>query len=235
MSFTGRFRTAILIFALLTLAATAVAETNTVQIFVYPKSGTVCLDTLCQVGQGALSGYSSTKFEGVTGGQDHTIRVIDTDGYQDYSEQVSMDPSGHPMTFRIYLEQIPVQTAPPGTGTIQVLVSPGLGQVCLDAKECESSVGEVSTTWSMQFSDVPTDTAHTITVTADGYQSSTQQITIQPGQVNEVEITLQPAAPVTGTTQAPVASPPVTRSGPDGYVAILAAGIGCVLFTGCRT
>ncbi len=135
-----------------------------------------------------------------------------------------MDASGHSMTFRIYLEPVPVQTASPGTGTIQVTVSPGLGQVCLDAKECESSTGDPSTFWSVQFSDVPADTAHTITVTADGYQAYTQQVSIRPDQRNDVDITLVPLQQVTTPAEpsVPSAVPPSTTT-PVAMVTIIAA------------
>ena len=113
---------------------------------------------------GTLNGYSSTQFQGVASGQQHTIQVYNTAGYQDYTDQIYMDQSGHSMTFSIYLEPVPIETPAPGTGTIQVTVSPGLGQVCLDNHECESSTGEPSTFWSVQFSDVSADIPHTITV-----------------------------------------------------------------------
>jgi hypothetical protein len=207
---TSPFRRIILSLALLILVATAAADTNTVQIYVHPGSGTICLDSSCQVDRGTLGGYSSTQFGNVASGQQHTIRIYDTDGYQDYSDQVYMDQSGHSMTFRIYLEPVPSQTVSPGTGTIQVTVSPGLGQVCLDAKECESSTGEPSTFWSVQFSDVPADTAHTITVTADGYQTYTQSVSIQPDQRNDVDITLQPLQQAAVTTEPDQVSVPTT-------------------------
>ena len=225
----------VLFLAVLMLAATGAAETNTIQLFVHPGSGTVCLDNSCQVNQGTLSGYSSTRFSGVASGQDHTIKVYDTDGYQDYTDTVYMDLSGHPMTFSIFLEPVPAQPVSPGTGTIQVTVSPGLGQVCLDNRECESGTGDVSTFWSVQFSDVPADSVHTISVTADGYEPYSQQVTIQADQRNDFDVSLQPLAqadqPAEVTTE-PAALAPTTRAGLDGSVALVAAGIGDVVFLG---
>ena len=61
-----------------------------------------------------------------------------------------MDYAGNPITREIYLEPLPTRTPEPETGTLQVFVSPGLGQVCLDNRECESSVGAPSTTWSVR-------------------------------------------------------------------------------------
>jgi hypothetical protein len=227
-------RRIVLFLALLALVATAAASTNYIQIFTHPGSGTVCLDSQCQVNQGTISGYSSTRFEGVTGGQDHTIRVYNTEGYEDYSEKIYMDYAGDTITWRIYLEPLPTRTPAPGTGAIQVFVSPGLGQVCLDNRECESSIGEPSTFWSVQFSDVPADSTHTITVTADGYQTYTQQVTIQPDQISDLDITLQqlPVAASAGSPQTPpAAAPPIaTRAAPDVSLPLFAAGIVSALF-----
>lgn len=234
MSFTGPFRRALLIIALLFLVTAAAADTNTIQIFVHPGSGNVCLDNMCEVDRGTLSGYSSTQFSGVAGGQQHTIRIESTDGYQDYNDQVYMDLSGHPMTFRIYLEPLPVQTQSPGTGSLQVTVSPGLGQVCLDNRECESSVGDPSMFWSVQFSDVPVDAAHTISVTADGYETYTQQVSILPDQRNDVDVTLQPLSQGTGprepAQQSAPPEPQPTRAATGGAIALVAAGISSMAF-----
>jgi hypothetical protein len=230
MNFTSPFRKTILFLALLVLVATAAAETNTIQLYVHPGSGTVCVDSTCQVDRGTISGSSSTYFAGVASGQQHTIRIYGTDGYQDYTDQVYMDQSGDHMSFTIYLEPVPVQTAAPDTGTIQVTVSPGLGQVCLDSKECESSTGETSTYWSVQFSDVPAVATHTITVTADGYQTYTQQVSIQPDQRNDVDITLQPLQQATAPAEqaqqsVPPAAPRSTKSPVAIFTIIAAVGI----------
>ena len=230
MDLTSLFGKIMLFLALLCLVATAAAETNTIQLYVHPGSGTVCVDSQCQVNVGTLSGSSSTYFKGVASGQQHTIRVYGTDGYQDYTDQVYMDQSGNHMSFTIYLEPVPVQTASPDTGTIQVTVSPGLGQVCLDSRECETSTGDTSTYWSVQFSDVPADVAHTITVTADGYQTYTQQVSIQPDQRNDVDITLQPLQQVTAPAaqarqSVPLAVPQTTKSPVAIFTIIAAVGI----------
>jgi hypothetical protein len=232
MHFTSQLRRAILFLAILTLVATAAAETNTIQIYVHPGSGNVCLDNTCQVDRGTITGYSSTQFLNVAGGQFHTIRVYDTEGYQDTSEQVYMDINGNSFTRRIYLEPVSTQPASTGTstGTLKVYVSPGLGQVCLDTQECESSVGEPSTTWSVRFDDVATDTSHTITVTADGYQTSSTQVTVLPDRIGEVDVTLLPlpqatAPAVAGQPPQPPAPPQTTKAPLDGSVALFAAGI----------
>lgn len=235
MHVTPPLRGAILLLAILMLAATAAAETNYVQIFVHPGSGTVCLDTDCQVDQGTLSGYSSTRFEGVTGGQDHTIRVYDTEGYEDYTVDIYMDYAGDSVTRTIYLDPL---TTPeqPEAGSVQVFVSPGLGQVCIDGRECESAAGTPMDTWSVRFSDVESDPLHTITVTADGYQTETREVTVRPDQVTDVSVTLQPipAESLSGDTRftdsvpstpRPDASPRPTRAGLSPVTAIAGIGI----------
>jgi hypothetical protein len=216
--------------ALLMLIVIAAATTNTVQLFVHPGSGTVCLDSVCEVNVGTLEGYSSIYFEGIESGKDHTVRVYNTAGYEDYSETLYMDLSGNPLTSRIYLEPFPTETQVPPMGDIQVYVSPGLGQVCLDAKECESCFGEPTTSWSVRFSDVSSDITHTITVTADGYQPFSTQVAVRPGLISNEDISLQPVGP--GTTSAvsahlsPVtAQPPPTKAAPAGLTALCAAAI----------
>jgi hypothetical protein len=229
----------LVLLALICLAAPAAAESNYIQIFTHPGSGTVCVDSMCQVNVGTLAGYSSTRFEGVAGGQDHVIRVYNTEGYEDYSETVYMDYHGDSFTSRIFLEPISSDTPAPGTGDIQVFVSPGLGQVCRDNAECESSVGEAVDTWSVRFSDVPSDTPHTITVTADGYQPYSSPVNVPPGGISDLDITLQPLATVTPGTSPQVsqesAQPPATRAALPGSMAVFAAGIGTVFFLYRRT
>ena len=76
MNLARESRTIILFLVLFFLVATAAADTNTVQIYVHPGSGTVCLDKTCMVNRGTLSGYSSTQFAGVASGEQHTIPGI---------------------------------------------------------------------------------------------------------------------------------------------------------------
>jgi hypothetical protein len=217
------------IFALLSLVATAAATTNIIQVFVHPGSGSICVDTTCQVARGSLSGYSSTQFDNVAGGRDHTIRVYDTNGYEDYSDTFYMDYNGDTVTRQIYLVPVATETPAPattssGTGTVRVIVSPGLGQVCIDNRECESSNGAASASWNVDFNDVTAGSAHTIAVTADGYETASTQITVLPDQVNEANITLQPIPSAADT------SVPKTQAGSDGLITLVAAGICGIIF-----
>lgn len=214
---------ALLIIFLFCGLAGAASATSFIQIYVHPGSGTVCLDNDCQVNVGTLSGYSSTQFQDPACGMDHTIRVYNTDGYEDYTDTVYMDYNCDSVTRRIYLEPVPTESPAPETGDIQIYVSPGLGQVCRDNAECEVSTGEPADTWSVQFSGVSSDESHTITATADGYQPATVQVSVTPGGTSTVNIQL-----VALTTETPAGSAPVsetTASPLDGGVLCLAAGI----------
>jgi hypothetical protein len=222
------------VFALLALVATAAANPNVVQVFVHPGSGTICVDSTCQVAVGSLSGYSSSQFANIAGGRDHTIKVYDTDGYQDYTDQFYMDYNGDDVTLQVYLDPLTTGTPTPATtspqtGTVRVYVSPGLGQVCIDNRECDTSTGASSSTWNVDFDDVMAGTSHTITVTADGYQSATTQITVLPDQVNEADVTLQPLSTAT-ETDSTTPAPQATRAGLDAVPVIGALGGSGIVF-----
>jgi hypothetical protein len=94
------------------------------------------------------------------------------------------------------------------------------------------STGAASTSWNVDFDDVTAGIAHTITVTADDYQTATTQITVQPDQVNEADITLQPIPSAADTTSANSGAAPVTRAGLGGEMALVAFGICGAVFVG---
>ncbi len=122
-----------------------------------------------------------------------------------------------------------VATAIATTNSVQVFVYPGLGQVCIDNRECESSTGAASNSWNVDFDDVTAGSAHTITVTADGYQTATTQITVLPDRVNEATVTLQPISSAADT------SVPKTQAGSGRLIMLVAAGIcGIVFVWKCR-
>jgi hypothetical protein len=79
----------------------------------------------------------------------------------------------------------------------------------------------------VDFDDVTAGSAHTITVTADGYQTATMQINVLTNQVNEADITLQPIPSAADT------SVPKTQAGSGGLVALVADGICGMVFV-CR-
>jgi len=129
---------------------------------------------------------------------DGTIRSKsnDTEGYEDYTDTFYTDYNGDTVTLQIYLVPVATETPAPvttssGTGTVRIFVCPGLGQVCIDNRECESNTGAAATSWNVNFDDITAGSAHTITVTADGYQTATTQITVLADQVNEATVTIQ--------------------------------------------
>lgn len=223
MRIASLFRFAAILFLLIALAGTASAASNYVQIFVHPGSGTVCLDTQCEVNVGTLGGYSSTQFHDVTGGRDHTIRVYNTEGYEDYTTEIYMDYAGDPVTRTIYLD--PVATPGPAAeaGTIQLFIKPGIGEVCLDNRDCEVTEGDTSETWSVQFSDVETGIAHTITIMTDGYMTATREVSVNPGEMKTLEINLQPVPASQAPEETQTAQP--TKAGLPAVLTIAAAGI----------
>jgi hypothetical protein len=221
-----RIRRILLLLALTGLIAT-VSATSFVQVFTHPGGGTVCMDDTCEVSVGTPNGYSSTQFQDLTCGRDHALRIYGTSGYEDYSEDVYMDYNCHSVTRRIFLEPLPATPAPPGFGDIQLFISPGVGMVCRDTVECESSSGETVDTWSVRFSDVTPNEAHAITVSADGYQYYTTQATVPPGGITNVEIALQPLGSA-GSTD--TARPTATKAATGVFGAVVAAGICSITF-----
>jgi hypothetical protein len=202
-----RFARIALFFGLLSLVAAAAATTGTIQVFVHPGSGTVCLDTVCKPGQGTIDGTGSTMFDGVEAGRYHMLNVYGTEGYEPYLKQIYLNPTGESLTRDIYLEKAPV--SPAETGSIQVFITPDGGQACLD-RQCDVSVGDSTGSWSVQFTEVTANTYHTLTLSHPGYDTYTTQVRLLPGQTSQMDITLQRlppgVIPVT-TPLAPVTTP----------------------------
>ena len=225
MYVSGRIRWILVLFALTGLIATAGAASY-IQVFTHPGGGTVCIDDTCEVSVGTPNGYSSTQFHDLTCGRDHALKIYGTAGYEDYSEDVYMAYNCGSVTRSIFLEPLPATPAPPGSGDIQLFISPGVGMVCRDDVECESAIGEGADTWSVRFSDVTPDTAHTFTVSADGYQMYTTKVTVPAGGITNVEIALQPLSSATPAPAEPVA----TKAASPCWVPAAAAGIAGMLF-----
>ncbi|ABS56544.1 hypothetical protein Mboo_2030 [Methanoregula boonei 6A8] len=225
-------RCIVLLIVLLAAFAGTVSATNYVWIFVHPGSGTVCLDSSCQVNVGTLNGYSSTSFGAPACGTDHTIRVYNTAGYEDYTDTVYVAANCYDVTRSIYLSPIATETETEGssTGTLHVYISPAPAstEVCLDKLTCQVNNGPAADTWSVQFDDVSGGQQHTLTVDADGYQPASQQVSATPGQVSTADISLVPVpagtAPSATTASAPAAAG--TTASPLGTeVVVLAAGV----------
>jgi hypothetical protein len=196
-----------LFFGLLSLVASVAATTGTIQVFVHPGSGTVCLDTACKMNQGTIDGTGSTTFDGVEAGRYHMLNVYGTEGYEPYLKQIYLDPSGASLTRDIYLDKAPV--SPAETGSIQVFITPDGGEVCLD-RQCDVSVGDSTGSWSVQFTDVTANTYHTLTLTHPGYETYSTQVRLLPDQASTMDISLKRLPP--GST--PIATPPPLQATP---------------------
>jgi len=217
----------LLLAVLLAAIAGPVSATTFVQIYVHPGSGTVCLDTDCRVNVGTLQGTGSTSFRDPACGTDHTLRVYDTAGYEDYTDTVYVDYHCDSVTRTISLSPVPTETATAGppTGTLQVYISPGpaSAEVCLDSQTCEVNDGPAVDTWSVQFADVSADSPHTLSVDANGanngYQPAVQQVSVAPDQVTTATINLVPLATVATTPPAAATTTPL-----GGEAVVLALG-----------
>jgi hypothetical protein len=159
-------------------------------VSVNPGGGLVCLDeTRCQAAAGSAEG---TSFPRVSEGF-HTIRVNTTAGYHTFSVRRYVKAEGITAVF-INLE--PVSPLLPETGVVRVSVNRYGSTICIDSGTCHTNVGG---TWgpgpgSTVFTNITSDSTHTITVTADGFESWSSNVSISPDQLNEVRVSLRPLA-----------------------------------------
>jgi hypothetical protein len=171
--------------------------TGIVQVFITPGGGTVCLDNQCEQNVGTPGASGSHQFANIPANGYHTVTVT-ANGYQRYITEIYVQPG------QLNELTISLQPLASPTGTLQVYVTPGGGIVCLDGSQCDANVGTRDSTGSMQFARVLANTPHTVTVVTSGYLTYTKDVTLQPGQVNELDITLTPG---TSPTMAPTAAP----------------------------
>ena len=228
-----------------TAVVNAVLETNPsttgVQVYVYPGSGTVCLDnSQCRVNVGSIGSTSSSQFAGVSAGY-HTITVEDTNGYGDYSTQVYVT-MGRMSTVTINLLPLGTTVTPttqvlPAMGTVRVYVDHLGSTVCIDDRNCRENVGGQAGpgTGTTLFESVTADTLHTVTVVLDGYLPYSSQIVVTKDLVNTVDVTLQPLQastiqPVPTDTATP--APPTAVSTPPTPIPTAKAGPAAVPLTG---
>jgi hypothetical protein len=216
-----------LVFTLLSLVATAAAATGTIQVYVHPGSGTVCLDTVCKVNQGTIDGTGSTMFENIEADRYYMLNVYGVDGYQPYLKQVYLGKADTILTRDVQLE--PVRLFAQGTGTVQIFITPDGGQACLD-RQCDVSAGNSSGSWSVQFTDITANTYHTLTLTHTGYETYTKQVRVLPGQTSTLDLALKPlpagSAPAAAPVPLPTSSnPPPTKACLPGMLALAATGI----------
>jgi hypothetical protein len=223
MSLIGRWRSIVLLFALLTLAASASAATGSIQINVHPGGGTVCLDTACKECPATPDGPGTVTFENVEAGWYHMLNVYGTPGYEPWLGQIYLDLSGTALTRDIYLQPLPKK--PAGTATVRVAITPDGGKACLD-RMCELSSGDGSGSWSVQFTDIEANTNHTVTIAREGYATWTTEVRLLPGQTSTMSVVLDPLPPEESPSptrsSAPTPQPEPTRAAVPGWFALLA-------------
>ena len=215
------------------------ADMTGIQVFVNPGGGTVCLDySLCNTSVGSAGSTSSTTFTGLSEGY-HTITVNNTDGYQPYWTQPYVAPRGF-TTLAITLDPIPISTYPNGSrptqtpggfmtvviptdsviptiaerGVVRVYVDRTGSTVCMDSGDCRQDVGGMPGpgNGTTVFTDVIANVAHTITVTADGYEPVSRNVTIVRDQLITEEFSLVPAGPTPLPTPTTIPTTATTTS-----------------------
>lgn len=187
------------------------------QIEVTPGSGTICLDgSQCHQNVGAFGSSGTTQFTGVDQGY-HTIMVWGPSGYQDYYTTVYVDLAKSTYVI-INLKPLitpatpvtPVITpATSATGLVRVYVDLTGSTICIDNMDCRMNVGGTAGTGTgtTLFTNVTANALHTISVTAVGYKSYSQQILVREDLINTVDVSLQS---LTVATTAPTPIPAKT-------------------------
>jgi hypothetical protein len=230
--------------------------TNGIQVFVKPGGGMVCLDnSQCHAGVGSADGTGSTQFSELSEG-DHIITVNNTAGYRSYSIRpyvaqrgfisisITLDPLSTPatrptdtvggfVTIPAGLETVPPTPVPP-PGRVRVYVNPTGSRVCLDSGDCRTNVGGTPGpgTGFVDFTSVPANMTHTISVTEDGFLPASSPVTVGSGKVSTVNFVLQPVPATTAVPVTPEPAPLPTRSGPGAVpvISLLAVGGAFILF-----
>ena len=230
--------------------------TNGIQVFVKPGGGMVCLDTSqCHAGVGSADSTGQHAVFGTERGY-HIITVNNTAGYRSNATRlyvaqrgfisitITLDPLSAPatrptdtvggfVTIPAGPETVSLTPVPP-PGRIRVYVNPTGSTVCLDAGDCRTNVGGTAGpgTGFVDFSSVPANVTHTVSVTEDGFLPASSPVTVGPGKVSTVNFVLQPAPATTPVPPTPEPAPLPTRSGPNAVpvLSILAICGAFVLF-----
>ena len=220
-----------------TPTATATA-TGVVRVYINIAGSTVCIDnTNCNQNVGGAPGPvdSTTLFSGVSANMMHTISVSAA-GYLPYSTQVSVSQD-EITTVDVTLQPGLVTTVPTiagsSTGSVQVSVNLAGSTVCIDTANCHQNVGGISGTSKVTtlFTDISANTVHPVSVSASGYLPYSTQVLVSPGQVNTVDITLQPVQATATTVATTIIPTPIATKAGLGAVPVLGALAICgVLF-----
>jgi len=153
-----------------------------------PATGTLRLDVTPADAAFTLDGMAM----GWANGQEvltgpHVIEITAA-GYQSKRETVTI-PAGAEQTMKVELERLP---PPPTTGTLRLHATPADVVLALDGK----AVGSANDFRQ----ELPTG-PHVVEISAAGYQSKSETVTIAAGAERPVEIALErlPAPPAVGT------------------------------------
>jgi hypothetical protein len=205
-----------------------------IYVSLIPGSGTVCLDnSQCQAG--VTGGTGNMLFTSVSPGY-HTLSVRSPAGYRDTTELVQVT-LGKSIKVSITLDPVVIPTtattAPPpatlitpvnpATGNIRVYVDRTGSTICIDIVDCFVNVGGTpgTGTGTTIFNEVTANVVHTISVTADGYQPISANVSVGKDLISTVDIKLQPlgnatTAPMLIPTPLPTEpAPRSTRAGLD--------------------
>jgi hypothetical protein len=206
---------ALLVALILVLIAPAQAVLPPGNIVVHstPPGALACIDTVdCD--------YTTANFV-ASADATHTVTVT-ADGYKRWTDTVYVT-SGQTSVVAADLQLNPDVTK------IQVYVTPGGGQVCLDNSQCNVNVGTPYGTGSTQFTGVSVG-PHTISATAYGFRTYTEQVYVSLGSTSTIRIDLVSSSTPSGSIQ--------VISTPDGATACVDGG-NClsapVTFTGLNS
>ncbi|MFA5267779.1 MAG: PEGA domain-containing protein [Methanoregula sp.] len=192
-------------------------DATAIQVTVMQGSGTVCLDNSdCRANVGIAGSSRSTLFKGVSPGY-HTISVEASADYSD-ATQLVLVALGKVSDVNIELYPFiapaaPTPAADKATGTVRVYVDRTGSTICIDNVNCYVNVGGSTGpgTGTVVFDEVTVDTAHIITVAADGYKPVSTPITVIKDMITTVDISLQP---VNGGTTVPSVTPTTPATAP---------------------
>jgi hypothetical protein len=192
------------------------AAATAIYVSLIPGSGTVCLDnSQCQ--EAVTGGAGSMLFTGVSPGY-HTLSVRSPAGYKDSTVLVQVT-LGKITEVGITLDLVVIPTTPtaattsttqttptlqttlsnPATGNIRVYVDRTGSTICIDTVDCFVNVGgnPGTGTGTTIFNDVTANVVHTISVTADGYQPVSANVSVGKDLISTVDIKLQPLGNLT--------------------------------------
>jgi hypothetical protein len=184
---------------LLTTQVQAVLPPGDIVVHSTPAGAFACIDTVdCDYTTAAFTASADAW---------HTVTVT-KDGYMRWTDTVYVT-SGQNSVVTADLQLNPDATK------IQVFVTPGGGQVCLDNSQCRVNVGTSYGTGSTQFTGVSVG-SHTISVETDGFRTYTEQVYVSLGATSTIHIDLVPISTPSGNIQ--------VISTPDGATACADGG-----------